>query len=312
MDGWNPGIDEIMAAQRIKANNIPRSNPEREKNNADKDSFKKDLDLLIHVADNTGSSTPTPRIFQIEQESINLTELIQQLKHFEELHRQRYESFTHETSSNNDNSLAGEIVFSQHQNIEKELTITLPHSIVGLMIRSQNHVETDRYLFEINCLTPEISIIDKWTQHSTRIWSHIVGEEPAARTVFNHVTFMLMDGTRLTISANADGIILGIDIIKGNQHILCQKPSLSEGDTIYHGLEMRQIPDGFEADANISRGFVLFAGGTGNDWFTVTGKLIWGHAAEAETYSPLPRKSENDNRHTQPLNFPYHQIEKSI
>ncbi|MCE1255574.1 MAG: hypothetical protein LWX83_18745 [Anaerolineae bacterium] len=313
MDGLNPIIDDLMAAQKIKTNNVIRSNHERENKSAEKETFKNDLDLLLKITDQTTSSSPGAHVFQIEQESINLSSLLQQLKQIETQHQQRYGTYSRATAKEDAQVQNSTVLLSQHETVEKELIITPPHTIEGLLIRPFNHVETDRYLFELSYPLSELTIIDKWARRSTRVWTDPSSGYSQTEDENLYATFMLMDGSRLTISARAGGNqIVEVDLIKSIQHIHCGHGQPMKLDTTPYRLNIHLTTDGFEADGNIPRGFVLFAGGDGNDWFTVTGKLIWGHNTNASTYSATGHRPETGVASNISQDISYHQIEKSI
>ena len=92
----------------------------------------------------------------------------------------------------------------------------------GLVVRNRNLAETDRYAFNFSDGTT-LKITDKWSGKSTTIWGdpHVDvsdvqgnndGDFKDLTASDSHTTFMLQDGTRLTITAKDAGIIEGVDI----------------------------------------------------------------------------------------------------
>jgi len=87
-----------------------------------------------------------------------------------------------------------------------------------------------------------------------------------------HTTFMLLDGTRLTITALDTGIIEAVDIYKDSERIR------GYGGASSHFQARQQYfqEDPADLPASIPYGDVVKAGGDGNDWFTPDGSLLWG------------------------------------
>ncbi len=113
--------------------------------------------------------------------------------------------------------------------IKASLTYTVLEKVNGLVRNSQNKAETDRYLFEFSDGVT-FKITDKWSNRSTTIWGdpHIDVDDVAGdrdgdfqdlKSSNSQTTFMLQDATRVTITAQDDGLIEMVDIFKGSQHL---------------------------------------------------------------------------------------------
>jgi hypothetical protein len=114
--------------------------------------------------------------------------------------------------------------------VEESLTVRYEQlePVEGLAVRNRHLAETDRYRFEFNDATT-LKIVDKWTGRSTTIWGdphvdvsdiqgNLDGDFKDLKASNSHTTFMLLDGTRLTITAEDSGVIEAVDIFKGSQH----------------------------------------------------------------------------------------------
>jgi len=213
-------------------------------------------------------------VVNIEQEQIHLKDLIGRLQELQEKNTQ--DGQTAQTTR----------VASETRTLEWEMNFTVLEKVEGLVVRDRTLAETDRYRFDFSNGT-ELTITDKWTRKSTRIWGdpHIDtnDEEGANNGDFKdltrsdtHTTFMLMDGARLTITARDDGIIEEVDIFKGSQHV----KGVGNGSTNWNdetGLFAKQVlTDGVSAGLCLNSGDAVYAGGDGNDWFDRGGCLVWG------------------------------------
>ncbi len=179
-------------------------------------------------------------------------------------------------------------VIQFEQTVETEATFTYRQleSIDGLVLKNRNLAETDRYQFEfINGST--LKITDKWSNKSTTIWGdpHIDTSDEAGETNGDFkdlkgsdqfTTFMLSDGTRLTITAKDSGIIEKVDIFNGSQHLQGMGSGAKEWNE-KNGLFANPVKeDSFSAISLVPVGDVVYAGGDGNDWFDATHKMVWG------------------------------------
>ena len=174
------------------------------------------------------------------------------------------------------------------QTIETEASLSYYQleRIDDLVLKNRNLAETDRYRFEFQNGST-LKITDKWSNRSTTIWGdpHIdtSDEEGANDGDFKdlkgsdqYTTFMLSDGTRLTITARDNGIIEMVDIFKGSQHLA----GIGGGSKSYdeeNSLFNTQVKtDATSASSLVPMGDVVYAGGDGNDWFDAAKNLIWG------------------------------------
>jgi hypothetical protein len=160
----------------------------------------------------------------------------------------------------------------------------------GLILRDSRLAETDRYRFEF-LSADRLRIIDKWSNRSTTIWGdpHIDvddvegswdGDFKDLTGSSTHTTFMLLDGTRLTITALDDGIIEAVDIFKDSERVHGYGGASSH---FHEGLQYFQ-KDPADLPSSVPLGDVVKAGGDGNDWYTVSGSLLWG-----QTTGPMIR-----------------------
>ncbi len=178
---------------------------------------------------------------------------------------------------------AAEITIQQQETVELSMRYTSLPVIDGLMLRSKNLAETDRYAFEFSDGST-FRIIDKWSGRSTRIWGdpHVDtddqegdrnGEFSDLKESNSHTTLMLQDGTRLTFTAKDNGVIEKVDIFNGSQHL----GGMGAGSEKFNektGLFAGRVDQA--SSAGLPQGDVLYAGGDGNDWFSSSGALVWG------------------------------------
>ncbi len=177
---------------------------------------------------------------------------------------------------------------SYEETIEMEASISYREleKVDGLVKKNRNLAETDRYQFEFSNGST-LKITDKWTNRSTTIWGdpHIDTSDEAGANDGDfkdltgsdqYTTFMLMDGTRLTITARDNGIIEKVDIFKGSQHL----SGIGAGYKIFDeesGLFAGKVEtNGSSALSLVPTGDTVYAGGDGNDWFDASKNLIWG------------------------------------
>jgi len=176
--------------------------------------------------------------------------------------------------------------FQQTIETEASLTYYSLEPVEGLVVRNRNLAETDRYSFEFQNGST-LKITDKWSNRSTTIWGdpHVDvsdlegsndGDFKDLKGSDQYTTFMLADGTRLTITAKDDGVIEEVNIFKGSQH-LKGIGSASKSWSEDKGLFADQVKsDGTLATSLVPMGDVVYAGGDGNDWFDASKNLIWG------------------------------------
>jgi hypothetical protein len=167
--------------------------------------------------------------------------------------------------------------------------LTLQYSTLepvdGLVVRNKQLAETDRYAFEFSNGST-LKIIDKWSGKSTTIFGDphvdVSDTESASDGDFkdlkasnSQTTFMLQDGTRLTFTAQDNGLIEAVDIFKDNQHVtgIGAASSKFNNDT---GLFSTKVQTGSSSSSTLAMGDVVYAGGDGNDWFDSSQRLVWG------------------------------------
>jgi hypothetical protein len=169
--------------------------------------------------------------------------------------------------------------------IEESLSIVYDslEYVDGLVVRSKNLAETDRYRFEFSDATT-LTIRDKWSGRSTTIWgdphvdvSDVAGEWNGdfkdLTASSTHTTFMLLDGTRLTITAEDAGVIEAVDIFKDGQHVRgvgLASQSFNEQNSLFASSVDNA------SSSTLPMGDVVYAGGDGNDWFNSSQQLVWG------------------------------------
>ena len=171
----------------------------------------------------------------------------------------------------------------QQETVEFSLKYSSLAPVEGLVLRSKQVAETDRYAFEFSD-GATFKIIDKWSGRSTRIWGdpHVDtddqegdrnGEFSDMKGSDSQTTLMLMDGTRVTFTAKDDGLIERVDLFKGSQHL----GGVGAGSSEFKdqtGLFADSIDQA--SPAGVPAGDTVYAGGDGNDWFSSTGTLLWG------------------------------------
>jgi hypothetical protein len=174
---------------------------------------------------------------------------------------------------------------STHIEQEFSMQYTSLERVEGLVVRNPHLAETDRYAFEFQD-GATLKITDKWSGKSTTIWgdphvdvSDVDGDRDGdfqdLKESNSQTTFMLTDGTRLTISAMDNGVIQAVDIYKGDQHVT----GVGSGSIMFNdknGLFSTKVQNGSSASSTVAMGDVVYAGGDGNDWFNAAHQLIWG------------------------------------
>ncbi len=177
---------------------------------------------------------------------------------------------------------------------EESLTVVNLERVDGLVLKNSRMAETDRYRFDfIDGST--LKITDKWASRSTTIWGdpHIDssdiegnwdGDFKDLKQSNSHTTFMLQDGTRLTITAKDDGIIEAVDIFRQGQHIY----GLGAGSRSFSdktGYFQKPGEGSDKGSMSVELGDVIYAGGDGNDWYDAGKKLIWGKVTGPQVIS---------------------------
>lgn len=206
----------------------------------------------------------------IEDTKINLSDLSARLK---------------EINSQLGDSQQIQIDFKQTVEIKASFSYTELEKVDGLVRNSKNEAETDRYRFEfLDGAT--FKITDKWSNRSTTIWGdpHVDvddvegdrdGDFQDLKSSNSQTTFMLQDTTRVTITAQDNGLIEKVDIFNGNQHL----EGIGQASPQWNqenGLFASQVDGNNDKASALSTGDTVYAGGDGNDWFTSTGHLVWG------------------------------------
>lgn len=260
----------ILHSKLIEAKNKGDSTAEKAaKAELDKDEAQiSDSARAAHSASGS-SADEIPEPLNID---IHLSELIKELKNVEK----------------KDNSGQTTQVMSYEETVETQASLkyyTL-EKIDGLVLKNRSLAETDRYRFEFSDGS-SLKITDKWSNRSTTIWGdpHVdtSDEEGANNGDFKdltssdqYTTFMLSDGTRLTITAKDNGIIEEVNIFKGSQHI----SGIGSGSKSWNeenALFVNSVKnDACSSASTIPVGDVVYSGGDGNDWFDAAKNLVWG------------------------------------
>lgn len=166
---------------------------------------------------------------------------------------------------------------------ELKISYTELAKVDGLVKRSDQQAETDRYLLEfLDQIT--FKITDKWTGRATTVWGdpHIDtddqegslnGEFSDLTGSDSHTTMQLMDDTRVTFSAKDRGVIEAVDIYKGSQHLRGIGGGMQNAaaETYFFSGTVDSA-----STSTIPTGDVVRAGGDGNDWYSPSGVMIWG------------------------------------
>jgi hypothetical protein len=278
-------MQDLIAVRRllVRASELEAHNKDpRLKTKSLKESYEEDQVTLSGNA--PGADTAHSTEHKVENEHIRLKDLIQQLGLARNIKDGSQAAGTQVT-------IQAEV--SRVEEMEINYDALTP--VEGLVVRNPNLAETDRYRFEFSDGTT-LRIVDKWAGKSTTIWGdpHIDSSDIAGNWDGNfkdltasdtHTTFMLKDGTRLTITARDAGVIEAVDIFKGSQHVTgvgAGSKSWSEKTAFFHPI----IGDS-SGSSSIPLGDVVFAGGDGNDWFDASHKLIWGRTTGPEINTRL-------------------------
>jgi hypothetical protein len=273
--------------------------------------------------------SPLPQTLQIDQESIHLKELIDRLNQLD-LEMQNLEAKLNlppdtPQEPRPDNQLPllqNEATISKYETIEMEFSFWPAQRVNGFIVHNKCQSESDRYIFMFNINGTDFTIVDKWTKRGTRIWGdpHIDldgvdkdrnGEFSDRKASNSNTTFMIMDGTRVTVKAKDNAMIEEVDLIKDNQHIHATGQA-SENWTSSGSFDTQVRSDGILSDTLISRGNTIFAGGDGSEWFNASGHLVWGRATSSIVTAAPSHKLDFLMNQTATESLSIHRIEKSV
>ena len=178
------------------------------------------------------------------------------------------------------------IEFIQKIETETSLNVYNLEKVDGLVVKNKYLAETDRYRFEFSNGST-LKITDKWSNKSTTIWGdpHVdtSDEEGEQNGDFKdlkgsdrYTTFMLLDNTRITFTAQDSGIIEQVDIFKGGQHLTGIGAGSKSWDEKTGLFAASVTDDALSASSSVPVGDTIYAGGDGNDWFDAARSLVWG------------------------------------
>ena len=181
----------------------------------------------------------------------------------------------------------------EHKTTEIEVSIDVNQPVYGLEVVNKNLAQTDRYLFEFRD-GATLTIKDKWSGRSTTIFGdphvdvddvegNVDGDFKDLAENERFTTFMLQDGTRLTITALDTGIIEKVDLFLGMQHL--QGTGAGSSDWEKQQLFDGRVQQGDGYESTLERGDVIKAGGDGNDWYNEAGALVWGKTTGPTVYT---------------------------
>lgn len=181
----------------------------------------------------------------------------------------------------------------ERQTTEVEISIDINKPVYGLERIDEKYAQTDRYLFEFRDGTTFV-IKDKWSGKSTMIYGDphvdvddvqggLDGDFKDLVESERYTTFMLQDGTRLTITALDSGIIEKVDIFHRSQHLRGTGAGASDWET--QQLFAGDVQNSAGYESMLERGDVIVAGGDGNDWYNEAGALVWGKTTGPVVYS---------------------------
>lgn len=272
----------MLTAEKLKA----RSEGKDVKIQTAEEAMEEDQLLLSGEAPATQSLGVNKPPEPVEAAQINLGELGQKLKNLQD----HPETVPQLASANNHFLMA-------YQRSETEVTIRYRslEPVEGLVLRSQNRAETDRYQFDFSD-GATFKITDKWTSKFTTIWGdpHVDtsdqegdrnGEFSDLKTSNSHTTMMLEDGTRVTFTALDNGIIEQVDIFKGSQHLQGiggASKNWNDKNSLFSSPVDTQAA---VFSSSIAMGDTVYAGGDGADWYDSAGRLVWGKTTGAHVSS---------------------------
>ena len=194
----------------------------------------------------------------------------------------------------------GDLHFELHLDFEESIkrVHSQSYSDQGLRRIAPNIVDTGRYLIGFLNAT-SLRIFDKETSLSTTIWGdphvdlsdvpgRLNGEFSDLKKSSIKTTFKLLDSTTVVVTAPDNGLIEGVDIFKGKDHVKGYGLDLNFPDLMDLGRVrefLKEVPGTFdEIDHETSNladlildSDMVYAGGDGNDWYDETGRLVWGN-----------------------------------
>lgn len=285
-------IQDLVAVKRLltRAGELEaqRKDP-RAKLKSIKESFEEDQ---VEISGEIPSATSARRskTDHIENENIHLRDLLSRLD----------QAMEYKGEKNKGVQAAVQETVTIVEDLEINYDVMTP--VEGLVVRNPHLAETDRYRFEFSDGTT-LRIVDKWAGKSTTIWGdphidlsdmegNLNGDFKDLTGSDSHTTFILKDGTRLTITAKDAGIIESVDIFKNSQHAVgigAGSKSWSEKNGLFN-LKV----DSSTISSGIPMGDVVYAGGDGNDWYNASQQLIWGKSTGPEiNYRPAARLTVN-------------------
>ena len=180
-----------------------------------------------------------------------------------------------------------QVTINYNETVEQKMSLSYSvlDDVSGLVKRSNSIAETDRFRFEFQDGTT-FKITDKWSNLSTTIWgdphvdvSDVEGENNGdfkdMSASNSQTTFMLQDHTRITFTAEDNGLIKAVDIFKGDQHL----QGIGQGNDNWsedNQFFAAPVSSGSSDKYSVPMGDAVYAGGDGNDWYTSDGQLLWG------------------------------------
>jgi hypothetical protein len=263
----------LLHASELEAH---KKNP-RTKVKSLKEAYEEDQVALS--GETAAVDSPKNKPAKVENENVSLKDLIQQLS-------------LAQNNQPDQKVQAAQLTIQDKTTITEELEINYDTltPVDGLVVRNKNLAETDRYRFEFSDGTT-LKIVDKWAGKSTTIWGdpHVDvsdiegsmdGDFKDLKSSDTQTTFMLKDGTRLTITARDSSIIEAVDIFKGDQHV----SGIGAGSKFWSEQNALFNPKvgSSAAASSLSMGDTVYAGGDGNDWFDASHNLIWGRTTGPE------------------------------
>ena len=275
MDG-SAGFDNLMIARRLLVYQ-ERFEKKRTDPSFESPSLKEDYEEeqgFIEKSNGSGDKIEISKPDATDQqEIINLGELTKKL-----------DDIRKDSGEGQKPSQATTITFVQKEEIELSVEYMSLVPVDGLAVRSKSMAESDRYRFSFSNNGTDLTITDKGSMKSTRIWGdpHIDtndeegdfnGEFKDLTNSNTHTTFLLRDGTRVTFKAIDTGLIEEVDIIKENVHIKGFGAASAENEK---GFGTNLLDDGVSVNSVIPLGDIVRENGDGNDWYDTTGHLVWG------------------------------------
>lgn len=228
----------------------------------------------------SGITDPGAPVLTGANERLQLSDLIQQLQ-----------TLSRPSGGQPPAEAAGQVLVVEQQTLtfEWKLVSSPAVPVEGLVRHNQNQAETDRYQFLFTA-GDSFTLRDKWTNRSTTIWGdpHVDlsdlegdrnGEFSDLKSSNTQTTLRLLDGTRVTFTAQDNGLIEAVDIFKGNQHLHGEGAASTAWSNPEQQLFARPVASAApETSSAVPVGDVVYASGDGNDWVDAAGKLVWGRS----------------------------------